>query len=216
MRISFLHTIGANQALFDSAAIALGISPQDFRHETRTDLREAVETAGGYTAALKSQTIATLLGLAAGAEVVLVTCATLGPITEMLQGAPAPILRADEMLVNAAVDSGGKITVLCAVEASVAPLKQMYERHMGGTAREVSVICVPYAWQFFKEGNTEASLAAIAASANAAYAAGADTVALAHPWMAPAAQLVDASRRPLDIPSAAIRTAAQRCRQAGT
>ncbi len=43
LRISFLHTVEANQPLFEEAAVSVGLSSANSRHELRTDLREAVE-----------------------------------------------------------------------------------------------------------------------------------------------------------------------------
>jgi hypothetical protein len=210
MRISFLHTIAANQSLFDNAAHDLGFSTKHFRHELRADLREAVEKRGVLTDDLKSQTIDCLLELASDADAVLLTCATLGPAVEALQVSPVPILRADAELAQAAANAGGKISVLCAAESAMASVSRMYNDHTGTGADLATIVFLPHVWRLFKAGESDACFAEIASSAQAAYESGADVVALAHPWMAPAAKLVDGGRQPLHVPYAALRAVEQR------
>jgi aspartate/glutamate racemase len=206
MRIAFLHTIAANQSLFDNAAIDLGYSAQHFRHELRADLREAVEKGGALTDDLKSQVIECLLELATDSDAVILTCATLGPAVEALRDSPVPILRADAALAEAAANAGGKITVLCAAESAVAAVRQMYSEHTG----QVTIVFLPQVWSLFKAGDSQACFSELASCAKSAYQGGADVVAFAHPWMAPAGKLVEGATQPLDIPHAAIRAVARR------
>ncbi|AMV43406.1 hypothetical protein [Paraburkholderia caribensis] len=210
MRISFLHTVDGNKRVFDDAAKTLGLRVDNLRHEVRSDLREAVQDAGTFSAALKGETNRCLLALAAHADAVILTCATLGPAVEELESTQVPIVRADVALAAAAGKVGGKITVLCAVEAAVEPTRKLFERHASDTVTSVDVIHIARVWALFKSDNIDECFAAIAASANEAYEAGATVVAYAHPWMAPAVNLARNGSQPLDSVHAALRTVMQR------
>jgi hypothetical protein len=74
----------------------------------------------------------------------------------------------------------------------------------------VDVIHVERVWTLFQRDDIDECFAAIAASANEAYEAGATVVAYAHPWMAPAVNLAREGSQPLDSAHAALRTVIQR------
>lgn len=203
MHIAFLHTIAANPPLFDQAARDLGIPTERLRHLNRPDLREAVTAAGGFTDDLKSQLRACLRELAEGADAVVVSCAVLGAVVEDFDDLPAPVLRADAAQARAATAENGKLTVLCAAESALAPVTALFGSY-GKRADLITVKHLPEVWRFFIEGDVQSCHAGIAAAIWQAYAGGADVVALAHPWMAPAAMPVK-GRQPFDIPHAALK-----------
>lgn len=210
MRISFLHTVESNQRVFDDAAKTLGLPSGNLRHELRADLREAVQSAGAMSADVKAETVRCVQALAEDADAVIVTCATLGPAVGDGASAPAPIVRADVALAEAAAKAGGKIAVLCAVESTIEPNRKLFEQHASAAVTAIDVILVEPVWTLFKSGDMDACFAAIAQAANEAYAAGANVVAFAHPWMAPAAKLVQGGATPLDSVHAALHAAMQR------
>lgn len=210
MRVSFLHTINGNERIFEDAAKNLGLRADDLRHEVRSDLREAVQQAGAFSASLKDETNRCLLALAADADAVILTCATLGPAVEEIESTPVPIVRADLALAAAAGKVGGKISVLCAFEATVEPTRRLFMRHASHTVTSVDVIHVERVWALFKNDDVDECFAAIAASADKAYEEGATVVAYAHPWMAPAVNLARKERQPLDSAHAALRAVMQR------
>jgi hypothetical protein len=223
MRISFLHTIDGNRQVFEYAAAEMGLRPEDLRHVVRADLREAVERAGMFPTDIKAQTCRSLVELAADADAVIVTCATLGPAVAEIGDAPAPVVRADVALAAWAAESakaGEKIAVLCAAEAAIEPNRKLFTQYASESAASVEIVHVPQVWTLFKSGDMNACFAAIAAAANDAYAAGATVVAFAHPWMAPAAKLTseqaDSGKRPLDSSRAALRVAMRRADEAAT
>ncbi len=192
LRISFLHTVAANQRLFDKAAVAMGLSPANIRHELRADLREAVEEYGALTDFLRSQTVDLLQTLASQSDVVVVTCSTLGPAADGLHGAVVPIVRADMALPRLVAPMGGRISVLCAAESALASTRRIYEHEASAGVAQLEVIHLPHVWNLFKAGEQEACFEAIAASTRRQYQDGADIVTFAHPWMAPAAKLLTA------------------------
>jgi aspartate/glutamate racemase len=202
MKISFLHTIAANQPLFDQAARDLNISTDRFLHLTKPELREAL-ASDSFDAEARSRLRACLHGLATDADVIVVTCATLGPIADLFDDIPVPVLRADAAQAMAATAENGKLTVLCAAESALASVAALF-RSYGKRADLITVTHLPEVWRFFTEGDHQACHAGIVAAIWQAYAAGADVVALAHPWMAPAAMPVK-GRQPFDIPHAALK-----------
>jgi len=203
MQISFLHTIAANQPLFDQAACDLSILNARFSHLHRPDLREAVAAAGGFNDNLRSQLHECLQIMAANADAIMVTCATLGAAIDELDELPVPVLRSDIALARAATAEHGKLTVLCGPESAVASVQALYHGYRKGV-EGITVTPLPEVWAFFTEGNFDACNAGIAAAISQAYASGADVVALAHPWMASASTLVK-GRQPFDIPHEALK-----------
>jgi hypothetical protein len=217
MRISFLHTIDSNRQVFEQAATEIGARPEDLRHVVRADLREAVERAGCLPADIKAQTCGTLVGLAADADAVILTCATLGPALAEIGNPPAPVIRADVALAASAAQAaqaGGQIAVLCAAQAAIESNRKLFKQYASESAASVEIIHLPQVWALFERGDMNACFTAIASAANGAYAAGATVVAFAHPWMAPAADLASAQagngKRPLDSARAALRVALRR------
>ncbi|MFM0551309.1 arylsulfatase [Paraburkholderia sediminicola] len=210
MRISFLHTMDGNRQVFEQAAKTLGLRAEDLHHEVRADLRETVDQTGTFSDELRARTNQRLLALAADSDAVILTCATLGPAVAGIKSPPVPIVRADVALAAAAAEVGGKIVVLCAAESAIESARKLFTEHASKSAASVEVVHVRHVWALFKAGDVQASLAATASSADEAYEAGATVVAFAHPWMAPAGNLVQKGRRPLDSPSAALQAATRR------
>lgn len=212
MRISFLHTVESNQRLFDDTAKQLGLAEGDLRHELRPELREAVQRAGTMPAEVKEEATRRLLALAVDADVVILTCATLGAAADDIEHPPVPIVRADVALAVEANRIGGKITVLCAVESTVNPNRKLFAQHASDTTVSIDVVLVERAWALFSNGNADDARechALVAAAANHAFDAGADVVVYAHPWMMAALDLANDDRRPLDSVHAALRTVMQ-------
>lgn len=144
------------------------------------------------------------------ADAVIVSCAILGPAVDAIQGFPTPVIRADIALAEAAACGGKDIVILCAVESTIEATEALFGRYAAQTGSRVTVLLVPEAWDLFQRGQAQACLQACAQAAQDAYEHGADVVAFAHPWMAPAAQLVSGERRPMHGAEAAIRAAGKK------
>ncbi len=196
MRIACLHTAASNISVFDAAAQTLGLGPDVLRHEVRADLLTAAEHAGQLTPEIAASTASALLALAQHADAVVLTCSTLGPAVEGI-GTRTPILRTDAALATSAVQAGGKVVVLCAVQTTLAPTSRLFHAAALHTNARVEVQWVPGAWELFKAGDIAGYLAAVARAADAAYVAGASRVALAQASMGGAAASVTAGPPPL-------------------
>lgn len=203
MRIACLHTVDSNIAVFEAAARAAGLPALELTHVVRADLLAAAEQAGGLTEAIATQTRDVLLALRSGSHAVLLTCSTLGPVVDdalVKQCEPLPVLRTDTALAQRAVAEGGKVVALCAVSTTLEPTARLFEQAAMGTAAQIDVQLVDGAWDLFKAGDPAGYFAAIAAATDAAYANGADVVALAQASMAGAAERVARGTTPLTSP----------------
>jgi hypothetical protein len=163
----------------------------------------AAERAGGLTDAVAAQTRAALLALSSNSHAVLLTCSTLGPVVDEAlarQSAPVPILRTDAALAQRAAANCGKVVVLCAAPTTLEPTAKLFLQAATRTGALVDVQLVDYAWDLFKAGDSAVYLSTIAAAAGAAYATGADVVALAQASMAGAAERVTRGATPLTSP----------------
>jgi Asp/Glu/hydantoin racemase len=211
MRISCLHTAESNIAVFDAAAAALGIGSQVLHHAVRADLLAAAEHAGKLTAEIAEETRLALVALTQHCDAVVLTCSTLGPVVELAgTHTRVPILRADEALAYAAVEAGGKVVVLCAVETTLEPTSRLFLQAAQHTGASVQVHWVAGAWAMFKAGDLQGYLATIAKAADRAYADGASIVALGQASMSGAASLVTAGPVPLTSASTGLRAALSR------
>ena len=208
MKIACLHTHESNVAGFDAAAVTLGLDPAVLSHVVRPDLLALARQEGRLTEAVSRQTAEALLALAEDADVVLLTCSTLGPAAAAAGAlAPVPVLRADAALADLAVAGGGRVVALCAVETTLLPTHDLFTAAAARTGATVEVRMVAGAWPLFMAGRRSDYLAAIAAAADAAYRDGASFVALAQASMADAASLVTAGPTPFASPVAGLRQA---------
>jgi len=210
MRIACLHTAQSNIAVFDRAAQDVFGEPAraTLQHHVRADLLEAAEQAGGMTDDVACATRAAIQALAASADVVLLTCSTLGPVADELSATLAvPVLRVDRALAEEAIRAGQSIVALCAVATTMTPTRALFETLAEDSGATVDVRLVDGAWNHFKAGDTDAYLRAIANAAQEAYAQGADAVALAQSSMAGAAVLTRSHKAPLSSPAAGLRAA---------
>ncbi|GJE62100.1 aspartate/glutamate racemase family protein [Methylobacterium trifolii] len=208
-RITCLHTAQSNVAVFDVALAAAALTGVTLHHEVRADLLAAAEREGGLTKQIAQRTAEALRCLCDGADVVLLTCSTLGPVAEIAaDDASIPIIRVDAALAAEAVKDGGSVMVLCAVKTTVEPTRRLFEAAAQATGAEVSVCLVPGAWAAFKAGDRDRYLAMVARASDDAMRGGATRVALAQASMAEASNLLPAAQRPLTSPTVCLKAAA--------
>lgn len=216
MRIACLHTAHSNVAVFEDAALQLGLPAGVLCHGVRPDLLADAEAAGGVTAQIVDATQRALMELAFSADAVLLTCSTLGPVAHtMLSQTQVPVLRTDAALAQAAARVNGRVVVLCAVATTVQPTTELFLHAAAHHPQAVmDVRLVEGAWALFKAGQLSTYWVCVARAADAAYAQGAAQVVLAQASMGGAAQLVTAGPRPLSSACAGLAAAVKAC-QAG-
>jgi hypothetical protein len=193
--IACLHTAAGNVAVFDAACPPGAV----LTHAVREDLLQDAEAAGGLTDAIAERTARALEALATpGVDAVLLTCSTVGPGAAHAR-APIPVLRVDAALAEAATRDGGRVVVLCAVETTVEPTRSIFAAAASRHGATLVVRLVPDAWAAFRAGDVAGYHARVARAAEAAFAGGAATVALAQASMAGAVALTQV-RKPLASP----------------
>jgi hypothetical protein len=186
MKIACLHTLASNAAIFE-AAKPDGASVS---HTVRPDLLSEAERLGGMTSDVEAAAIAALLELARAADAVLLTCSTIGAAADAAsRQTGAPILRADASLAREAVRAGNPVLVLCAVETTMAPSRQLFERAAAETGAAIDLALVPGAWLAFKAGDVKTYHRLVADYADEAHASGHALLALAQASMAGAVDL---------------------------
>jgi len=189
-RLSLLHTARSNILVFETVRRQMRLDGVMLHHRVRADLLAAAERPGAAVAPVLRRTASELRILAAGADAVLLTCSTLGPAAVLAQeAARVPVLRVDQALANEAVRRGGKVVVLCAAGATIAPTRALFEHAALLTGAEIEVRLVPGAWERFRAGDNAGYLALAAEAADLAGREGPATVALAQASMAGAAKL---------------------------
>jgi Asp/Glu/hydantoin racemase len=207
MRIACLHTADSNITVLDESRRSMDFSAVQLIHEVRAELLAEVEKSGGLTASIEERTIETLLDLAGKADVVLLTCSSLGPIAAKAAVLTStPILRVDEALAREATKDGRRVVVLCAVATTLEPTRALFEAAARSTEAGVEVRLVSSAWDLFKAGQRDQYLALIAEAADRAFSEGFETVALAQASMTGAAELCREGR-PLTSPGAGLKAA---------
>jgi ATP-dependent helicase YprA (DUF1998 family) len=208
MRIACLHTAASNVGVFARAARSLGLDEGVLTHRVRPDLLRAAEYTGGLTSEIEREAATVLVALARDADAVLLTCSTLGAAaTRAASAALTPVLRADAALAAEAMRRGGRVTVLCAVETTLEPTSRLFTAAAKRAGTSVTVRLVRESWRHFREGDHAAYHAAIAHAADAAYAEGADLVALAQASMSGAAALARRGPTPLTSPAVGLAAA---------
>ena len=209
--IACLHTADSNVAVFDAALTQLNLSPAvTLRHAVRADLLLDSEAAGGMTPEISSRAGDALLNLTDGADVVMLTCSTIGRAVDgVADRSRVPMLRVDAALAEAAVAGGGKVVALCAVETTIGPTRALFEAAAAKTGAEVEVRLVPDAWAAFRAGDRDRYLDLVAAAADQALSDGARQVALAQASMAGAAARATLTPKPLASPTEGLAAAAR-------
>ncbi|MBZ5738664.1 aspartate/glutamate racemase family protein [Nocardioides mangrovi] len=206
--LGFLHTAEVHVATFDDlvgdAAVVAHVVEPDLLERARRD---------GLTPAVEAGLRAALVELVdAGADLVVCTCSTLGPLAETVD-LPVPVLRVDRPMAARAVALGSRgpgwcggrdrpsagaasrrrhrIGVVAAVESTLVPTRELLadEAARAGVAAAVSEVCVPSAWALFEAGDTAAYLGAIADAARTLTPT-VDVVVLAQASMAGAVDLL--------------------------
>jgi hypothetical protein len=116
------------------------------------------------------------------------------------------VLRVDALLAQAATQGGGRVAVLYAVETTLGPTRDLFERVAKDTGATIVMTLVPDAWAAFKAGRRDEYLDRVAAAADAAYRDGAQSVALAQASMAGAVERCKLGV-PLTSPTAGLQAA---------
>ena len=142
-RVVFVHTVAGLVPVFQELAKGL---PGDVKISNIVDesLLEDAITAGGLTRSVNRRVVDHILSAAdSGAVAVLATCSSIGPAVEIAsQLVEVPVLRIDEPMASAAIESGQRIGVLATVSSTLDPTVDLLRRRAQGFGKEVEVVPV--------------------------------------------------------------------------
>jgi aspartate/glutamate racemase len=187
--VGFLHTAAVHEPTFD--ALVAELAPE---LDVRTIVDEALLAAARARGpvAVRDQ-VAARLGELAGADMVVCTCSTIGGIAEDV-GAELglQVVRVDRPMAERAVEIGGRVVVVAALESTLGPTRRLIESVAAARSAEITieVALVDGAWERFEAGDHDGFLDAIAGRLPA-LARRADVVVLAQASMAAAAERAD-------------------------
>jgi hypothetical protein len=200
--IGFLHTAEVHVATFRRLFAELAPPGLDDLHLVDESLLADARRTGsapGLAGRLKEL-------VAAGADLIVCTCSTIGADAEAMSG-EVPVLRLDRPMAEAAVTAGDRIAVVATVESTMDPTLDLLRE---SARRPVTLMPSPCytAWRHFEAGDLAAYDEEIAAHIRT-IAADADVIVLAQASMAGAAALLP-GLPVLSSPRAAVAEAVKR------
>jgi Asp/Glu/hydantoin racemase len=140
--IGFVHTVLSLPATF--AALAEELAPDaEVFHIVDESLLTVTRKGGSLTPLTRRRVLDHILSAAdAGADVVVVTCSSIGPAVDGSHAfAPVPVVRIDEAMADEAVRRGRRIGVLATLRTTLEPTAELVERR--GVAAGTAVTVVP-------------------------------------------------------------------------
>jgi hypothetical protein len=201
VRLGLLHTSPVHVATFD-ALVAEESPGVELVHVVREDLLAMAREHGPEAAA--DQVAEAVRDLSTDA--VLCTCSTIGAVAERVDAA-VPVLRVDRPMAAAAVEAGGTVVVLAALESTLAPTLALLaeEADRAGTSPRIETTVVPGAWERFEIGDVEGYLDLVVAALE--QVRDATVVVLAQASMAAAADAAPPDLPVLSSPRTGLRAA---------
>ena len=136
-----------------------------------------------------------------GARRMICTCSTLGAAAEDIgRTSGLDVVRVDRPMAERAVDTGGRIAIVAALESTMAPTRALLAATAGVARRDVELVDAPCleAWAHFEAGDHRRYLATVAAHVTGLDDV--DVIVLAQASMAPVEDLVDVTPLVLSSP----------------
>jgi Asp/Glu/hydantoin racemase len=141
MVIAFVHTTLGLPPVFDALADELLPGVERF-HLADESLLGVTRRVGHLTPATSRRVLATIeSAVDAGAELVVVTCSSIGAAVEAAQPfVDVPVLRIDQAMADAAVRTGSTIGVLATLQTTLEPTSDLVARRAAAAGREVRIV----------------------------------------------------------------------------
>lgn len=152
MRIALLHTAEVHVATFDAIFADLDVDVE-LIHHVAPELLERAKTDG--IDSVRADVLAVLDGLM-GADAVVCTCSTLGPLAdEVAQSAPH-VFRVDRPLMEQACQDGANIVVALCLDSTRQATLDLLDACAQERQRAISprVLICRDAWAFFESGDS--------------------------------------------------------------
>lgn len=162
MQIALLHTLAANQTLFDSFIASSGLDKQtSIRHHCVPELLQHASAVGidDELASMVEQQVERLE--AQGADWIICTCSSIGALAEQAKTRFAQVMRVDKPMIIEA-SQASHVKVLAALETTINPTMNLLAEYDADIAQRATVEVIPDAWSHYLAGNNDAYLATIA------------------------------------------------------
>ena len=182
--VGFLHTAPVHVATFDELVdeLAPGWTAE---HLVDESLLERARLDG--LAAVIDAVARALLDLAArNVDLIVCTCSTIGGLAEASAGAvDVRVVRVDRPMAEIAVDAGGHVAIVAALESTIGPTTELVSGVSAGRGIDIEfdTHVVAGAWERFEAGDLDGYARAVA-GALPSLAANADVIVLAQASMA--------------------------------
>ncbi len=127
-RLTMVHTVGTLEPLFADLAAELGPDVEVSHVVDEALLGEAI--AAGRVPEATAERLDRIVGNAVddGADLVLVTCSSMGPVVDEIAARGVPVLRVDEALADRAVSLGNRIGVIATLSTTLEPTADLVRR----------------------------------------------------------------------------------------
>jgi aspartate/glutamate racemase len=139
--IGFVHTTLGLPPVFDALAEELVPDAERF-HLVDESLLGVTRRVGRLTPATSRRVLATVgSAVEAGAELVVVTCSSIGAAVEAAQPfVDVPVLRIDQAMADAAVQAGDTVGVLATLPTTLGPTSELVAARATAAGRDVRVV----------------------------------------------------------------------------
>ena len=139
--IGFVHTVLSLPPTFTALAEEL-VPDAELFHIADETLLGVTRREGRLTSATQRRVLGYVeSAAAAGADVVVVTCSSIGPAVEASRGfVDVPVLRIDEPMADEAVRIGGRIGVVATLSTTLDPTADLVLRRARAAGRDVEVV----------------------------------------------------------------------------
>ncbi|MFT6677029.1 MAG: hypothetical protein ACJAVM_003238 [Sulfitobacter sp.] len=160
MSITCLHTAQGHVATFEGLLRAAGWGG-DVVHLVHPDLLTRAQVSG--IAAVQAD-VADIVAAHQGADALLCSCSTLGPLIDALATGDRPLVRIDRPMMETAVGCAGRLlVVICLASTQTATLGLLQQcAAERGRVCPVELLLCAAAWPLFEAGNMPAFLDEIA------------------------------------------------------
>jgi Asp/Glu/hydantoin racemase len=141
-RLALIHTVGSLPAVFATLTETMlpGVTTTDTVDESLLAESIAAGRVQPSTAERLEGHVRAALG--EGADLVLVTCSSMGPAVDELERRGLPVLRVDEALADAALAAGTHIGVIGTLRTTLEPTADLIRRRaddLGGRSGELQI-----------------------------------------------------------------------------
>lgn len=140
-RVAFIHTVTSLPAVFKSLTAELAPDLDSFHIVDESLLQNTIRDGELSKATIRRLVGYLSLAQEAGADVVMVTCSSVGPAVDI--GRPMvdiPALRVDDAMAERALASGRRIGVAATLSTTLRPTASLIERKAAESAKVVQIV----------------------------------------------------------------------------